>query len=47
MRFDKYHWVDLNEQRKQEIHFTPLNESSETPTFKYRTGTTAKDSLKP
>ncbi len=47
MRLDKIHWVDLNEPKKQEVHFTPLNENSETPTFKYRTGATAKDSLKP
>jgi hypothetical protein len=29
MRFDKIHWVDLNEPKKQELHFTPLNENTE------------------
>ena len=47
MRFDKYHWVDLNEQKKTEYTFTPLNESAETPTFQYKTGATTKDSMKP
>lgn len=47
MRLDKIHWVDLNEPKKQEYTFAPLNESTETPPFEYKTGATAKDSLKP
>lgn len=48
MNLNKIHWVGLAEE-KPSPHFEPLNESSgeQTSTFKYRTGATAKDSLKP
>jgi len=36
MRFDKYHWVDLDEPKKKEYTFAPLKESSETPPFEIK-----------
>lgn len=42
----KYTWIDIDAP-KQELHFKPVNESEETPAFKYRTGASTKDSLKP
>lgn len=42
----KYTWVDIDAPR-QGVHFKPINESEETPTFKYQQGATVKDDLKP
>ena len=47
MNMEQIHWVDLDKQKTQEMHFKSLNESNETPTFEYKMGATAKDNLKP
>ena len=42
----KYTWIDI-EQPKQEYTFKPINESEETPAFKYVQGASRKNDLKP
>ena len=39
-------WVDI-ERKTEPKKFVPMNESEETPTFKYQQGASARDSLKP
>lgn len=42
----KYTWVDINDNKKQKVHFKPINESEKTPSFECRTNTIVKDGLK-
>ena len=39
-------WVDI-EGKTEPKKFVPMNESEETPAFKYQQGASARDSLKP
>ena len=42
----KYTWIDIDAPRPA-VHFKPINESGETPAFKYQQGASTRDSLKP
>ena len=41
----KYTWIDIDTPR-QEVHFKPISESEETPTFRQMQGASKKNTLK-